>query len=139
MQNTSQGFYGRFPREYLKFLSRPTGPIGTQLVEARAEVLGQALAAVTKDRNLDYGNPEDNFKTIAAFWEVYKHGYKFTATDVAVMMDLVKTSRIMTSPKKIDHWVDKAGYSACGYRCAIVAYDEDTGSGPGAHNGLGCS
>jgi len=113
-------------------------PSSDNTKEARRQVLEEAMEAVTKDRNLDYGNPEDNFKTIAAFWEIYKPGYTFTATDVAVMMDLVKTSRIMTSPKKIDHWVDKAGYSACGYRCAITD-GQDTGFGPREDNRLGAS
>ncbi len=100
--------------------------IDVEVAEARRQVLEAAMEAVTKDRNLDYGNPENNFQTIAEFWNVYTlNACQFTATDVAVMMDLVKTSRIMTSPRKMDHWVDKAGYSACGYRCAIA--DEDTG------------
>jgi hypothetical protein len=30
------------------------------------------------------------------------------------MMALVKVSRISTSPSKLDHWVDLAGYAACG-------------------------
>jgi hypothetical protein len=37
-----------------------------------------------------------------------------SATDVAVMMGLLKIARIKTSPAHADNWVDLAGYAACG-------------------------
>ena len=92
----------------------------------REDCLNQALTQVTGKRTQDYGTPENNFETIADFWNVYlcnlakNQGYDYwnipsiSATDVALMMDLLKTARLITSPNHADSWVDKAGYSACG-------------------------
>lgn len=90
----------------------------------RTEILATAEAAVMKDRNATHGEPEDNFGTIARLWNVYcdaanplaSHGKKtsLSGVDVAVMMILVKVARIATSPEHPDHWVDIAGYAACG-------------------------
>jgi hypothetical protein len=88
----------------------------------REKVLALALDAVTRDRNLDYGEPENNFADIAALWNVYlqidAEGRPISPTDVAVLMILMKVSRIRTSPLKEDHWIDIAGYAACGYQTA---------------------
>lgn len=79
----------------------------------REEFLDEAKLLITADRNEDYGDPKDNFKVIADFWSTYK-GVEFAPHDVAVMMILVKISRVQTSPEKADSWVDMAGYSALG-------------------------
>lgn len=97
--------------------------------EARETVLDNARTAVMSDRNTDYGNPEDNFEDIASLWRAWhKMGgdvrdNETTATDVAVMMILVKIARLKTSPLVEDHWTDIAGYAACGY-AASLADDE---------------
>jgi hypothetical protein len=79
----------------------------------RESILDQAKSIVMQDRNLDYGSPEDNFRDIAQMWSTYR-GHEFKAHDVAAMMIMVKLSRLKTSPAKEDHWVDIAGYAACG-------------------------
>lgn len=81
----------------------------------RESILNGAMGAVMHDRNTSYGDPEDNFRDIAAMWNVYV-GMPgcFKAHDVAAMMILVKVSRLKTSPGKEDHWLDIAGYAACG-------------------------
>jgi hypothetical protein len=56
---------------------------------------------------------EDNFNTIGAYWSVHL-GVKVDATDVAVMMNLLKVARIKSNPKHPDNWVDACGYMACG-------------------------
>ena len=84
----------------------------------RQEILAEAALIVATDRNTDYGDPEDNFLQIAALWEAYT-ATSFTATDVAVMMILMKVARVTTSPGKRDHWVDIAGYAACGAGVSI--------------------
>lgn len=102
-------------------------PLSTQefIVPVREKILQDALKIVTQDRNKDYGDPEDNFSTIAEYWATYLHSKGMlesmdclTATDVAAMMILMKCSRLATSPDKEDHWVDIAGYAACGGQCA---------------------
>ena len=90
----------------------------------RSEILDTAKEIVTTDRNAQYGEPEDNFDTIASLWNAYlvgKHsdGAVITAKDVALMMVLFKVGRILTSTTvKEDSYIDAAGYIACGYECA---------------------
>jgi len=79
----------------------------------REEILDQAKAIVSMDRNVDYGTPEENFEKIAILWGTYL-GYNIYAKDVAAMMVLLKVARISTSPGIQDHWIDIAGYAACG-------------------------
>lgn len=106
-------------------LSQSQQPKPESVVPVREKILQDALKIVTQDRNKDYGDPEDNFSTIAEYWATYLHSKNLfadtgslTATDVAAMMILMKCSRLATSPDKEDHWVDIAGYAACGGQCA---------------------
>ena len=87
----------------------------------RKETLDAAAAIVTKDREADYGAPENSFTTIASFWDTYLKARKpgaLQAHDVALMMSLLKTARLAENPAKTDSWIDLAGYSACGAECA---------------------
>lgn len=81
---------------------------------SREEILTMAKEIVCKDRDKDYGKPEDNFGKIAALWSAYLGNVTITAADVAIMMTLMKTARIAANPAKLDSWVDIAGYAACG-------------------------
>lgn len=97
--------------------------------KTREEILNMAMTCVTKDRNATHGNPEDNFSTIAAYWTNYFHSMgetsiAFDAVDVAAMMMMVKLARIATSPSHSDHWVDIAGYAACGGEIATLQKSE---------------
>jgi hypothetical protein len=86
----------------------------------RKECLDAAAAAVLTDRNLDYGNPEDNFWDIAAIWTIQlgnKLRSPITPAEVAALCIGIKMSRLKTSPRVSDHWVDIAGYAACGASC----------------------
>ena len=87
----------------------------------RQEVLDLAKQYTSKDRNSSYGEPEDNFRNIAALWNAYiLNKYKepsqfyFSATDVAIMNILTKIARLATNPSHKDSWIDIAGYAACG-------------------------
>ena len=79
----------------------------------RGQVLDIAKEYVTKDRAADHGNMEDNFSTIGKYWSVHL-GVDVSATDVAVMMTLLKAARIKSNPSHPDNWVDACGYMACG-------------------------
>lgn len=82
--------------------------------DLRREILTDAAVCVCSDRNLMYGEPEDNFDVIAAMWSAYL-GMPVTASDVAAMMILFKVARIATAEKPSrDSYVDIAGYAACG-------------------------
>lgn len=108
----------------------------TPSYSSRKLVLDEAALAVLSDRNADYGDPEDNFADIAALWTEYvrmqtPHHLRdmvepFSRTDVAVMMVLTKIARAVTSPCKADHWVDIAGYAACGLASALADAEGDT-------------
>jgi hypothetical protein len=90
----------------------------SQVTTGREQVLAGAMQCVMRDRNATHGDPEDNFRDIAEFWTTYLRGrfpgVSLASYDVAAMMALVKISRITTSPAQMDHWVDVAGYAACG-------------------------
>jgi len=91
----------------------------------RAEVLHLAREAVTNARNVDYGEPQDDFACTAELWESYlaridqtRGRLEVRASDVPVMMILLKISRLAQTPGDADHWVDIAGYCAIGAECA---------------------
>ena len=79
----------------------------------RREILEAATQAVTVDRAATHGDAEDSFGLVAAYWSAHL-GTPVSKSDVAVMMIQVKLARIKTTPEHADHWVDVAGYSACG-------------------------
>lgn len=99
----------------------------------RKECLETALEIVTKDRQNDYGTPENNFGTIAGYWNTYLHStgaLKETGWvlphDVAAMMALLKIARVASSPTKDDNWVDLAGYAANGAEiCYLYSKKDD--------------
>lgn len=88
----------------------------------RKECLETALEIVMKDRQNDYGTPESNFATIAAYWTTYLNSRGIQGIiagfDVAAMMSLLKIARVASSPAKEDNWVDLAGYAANGAEIA---------------------
>ena len=81
---------------------------------SRAKVLDTAKDYVTKDRAADHGDMEDNFLTIAAYWNTHLGIHLIGPQDVAVMMTLLKLARIRQNEKHIDNWIDACGYMACG-------------------------
>lgn len=83
----------------------------------RKECLEQAMGCVLKDRNNQYGGPEDSFERIADLWEAYLHA-PISALDVAMMMSLLKIARAKANPAHADSFVDLAGYAACAAECA---------------------
>ena len=83
--------------------------------EKRKEILGEAIRCVTRGRNTEHGEPEDNFKAIADLWNSYLNNKteEIDAKDVACMMALFKIGRMLTGKENIDNYVDCAGYIAC--------------------------
>lgn len=78
----------------------------------RSKLLNEVMEIVHKDRNANYGNPEDNFAQIARLWSAYKNT-TFSSADVAIMNMLIKVARLAKSPQHHDSAVDIAGYAAC--------------------------
>lgn len=83
----------------------------------RSEILKAAERCVCTDRNQQYGEPEDNFRTISMLWSVYLCArgmeHPLSAADVGAMMALFKLGRIATGGDKADNFIDLAGYAAC--------------------------
>lgn len=82
-------------------------------------ILEIAHEIIYGDREQAYGNPRFNLDTIAMFWSVYfRRKFPgmvdeqfFTAEDVAQLMILLKTSRLIHNPGHKDSLVDQAGYA----------------------------
>lgn len=87
-------------------------PITMTYDTPRQKALDEASEIVHKDRNVNYGNPEDNFRDIAALWSTFK-GVTFTPMDVAVMNMLIKVARLKKNPQHHDSVIDIIGYGAC--------------------------
>ena len=85
----------------------------------RTDILDAARQAVTVDRAATHGQLEDSFGLVAASWSAHL-GTPVSRSDVAVMMIQLKLARIKTSPEHADHWMDVAGYAACGGEVATV-------------------
>lgn len=104
----------------------PVDPKG--IIRPKEQLLQEAIHIVCNDRNASYGDPNQDFKRTAELWTTYlrgilerisvsgsTEGFKFEAHDVAIMIALLKISRLCWSPGKRDNWLDLAGYSACGW------------------------
>ena len=88
----------------------------------RQVLLAEAMQITSHDRNSAYGDPEDNFSDIAAYWRSYcqqrfKVALDITAQDVAHFMILMKVARVATNAQHRDSLVDIAGYAACAADC----------------------
>jgi hypothetical protein len=82
----------------------------------RDEIIENAKTLISGQRAVDYGDAKDNFDRIAAGWNIIVENANgpITAKHVALMMDWVKTARLLETIDHVDSWVDKVGYSALG-------------------------
>lgn len=99
----------------------------------RASVLDEAKRLVTGDRNAQYGPPTQDFsrtadllntlgyRLVSAVGENAQESQALQPSDIAIIMIQLKVSRAMHSRGKQDHYVDIAGYAACGAECAEEA------------------
>ena len=76
----------------------------------RGSILDKAKAIINGERQGAYGDPEDSFKLIAAYWGAYLHE-PLTPLDVAHMMMLLKLARMSGQMPHEDNYVDLAGYA----------------------------
>lgn len=108
---------------------------------SRTSFLMEVASLVDGDRNAQYGDPVDDFRRTAIYWNTHLGGvYRrkahalgipldeevlyildnlFDPHDVAIMMGQLKHSRLAWDPYKKDTWLDMSGYAACGYDCVI--------------------
>lgn len=89
-------------------------------ISVRELALDTAKKAICGDRNLNYGEPEDNFLRIARLWNASmkncfgEDAPQFSSWHVALFLGQVKDARLAHTPSHSDSWVDKIGYAACG-------------------------
>jgi hypothetical protein len=95
----------------------------------RTDILDAARQAVTVDRAATHGQLEDSFGLVAAYWSAHL-GTPVSRSDVAVMMIQLKLARIKTSPEHADHWIDVAGYAACGGEVVLTQPSINGNSNP---------
>ena len=85
----------------------------------RDEILDTAKELINGPRARDYGDASDNFDRIADGWNIIAqnavrtHGY-ITRKHVALMLDWLKTARLLETIDHDDSWIDKAGYTGLG-------------------------
>ena len=95
----------------------------------RDEVLNKAMQLINGPRAKDYGDAYENHGRICEGWNIIVRaammdtGY-LTPAHVALMMDWVKTSRLLETIDHDDSWMDKAGYTALG--AEFVTRDKET-------------
>ena len=85
----------------------------------RDEILDLSKELINGQRAKDYGDAFDNHNRIAEGWNIItnsalvSHG-ALTAQHVVLMMDWVKTARLLNTLDHDDSWIDKVGYSTLG-------------------------
>lgn len=72
------------------------------------------VKATLIERGKLYGEPTEHFADTAALWSTIT-GLQFDPVDVALMMLMLKLSRIKQSPDHKDNWADLIGYAAIGW------------------------
>jgi len=95
--------------------------------ETRRTVLRRVEEMVCKNRQLSYGDAENNLQDIADFWNLWlkKRGKitnEITKYDVCQMMSLMKCARKINNITLQDNWDDSVGYEVIG---AAFAQEEN--------------
>ena len=102
------------------------------------EALERAISLVTGRRAQDYGDAEASFQRIADGWNIIVRSADgdLTSAHVALMMDWMKSARLLQSINHADSWVDKAGYAGLGAQLALRE-PERPPTAPSKANGKG--
>ena len=79
----------------------------------RETILRTAEELINGDRHKEYGPALKMHERIGALWSAYL-GHDVSPVDVAMMMVLLKASRIKAGGPAGDSFIDIAGYSALG-------------------------
>lgn len=77
----------------------------------RYDAILTSSAGILTERGNDYGAPEKCFGRAAALASVFFER-EVTPFEVAMIMDFIKTARIMHDKTKIDSWQDRINYAA---------------------------
>jgi len=93
-------------------------------VSVRKDILAEAIAITTGDRNDSYGDPLPNHERIAAIWSVIL-GMEITATQAALCMAGMKLARLAYDPNHTDSYIDGAAYLAIAAECQNRTNDKE--------------
>jgi hypothetical protein len=95
----------------------PTLNFGKAPEEAKS-ILTEAQELIYGDREMTYGSPDINLRSIGELWTVYLRRKRvvqgndvISVEDVCQMMILLKTGRLINLPDHRDSLVDQAGYA----------------------------
>lgn len=77
-------------------------------------ILEEAAEITSKDRETQYGPPENSFAVVAAMWSAYL-GHTVTYRNVCMCLVLLKVARDKHRAKR-DNLVDICGYARCAER-----------------------
>lgn len=86
---------------------------------SRNDILEFAGCLINGLREQSYGHPGESFARIAKMWSIVV-GKDLDCTDVALMLALLKVSRLSNDRTHLDSWVDLAGYAALGGELATM-------------------
>lgn len=90
-----------------------------EVTPPRIEALREAARIISTERNMNYGDPEDNFDRTRKIWSVIL-GIEISNEDVAMMMIGLKMARYVNKGDfQPDTWIDIAGYAGCGYEVGL--------------------
>lgn len=106
-------------------LDRPrAAEVPSATPDIKEELAAEAVKIVTGARRAAYGKPERNFERIVRLWNAHLQNrgllpvtndptQLLEPSDVALLIDLMKTARLAESPNHRDSIVDKIGYTLC--------------------------
>tara|TARA_Y100000991_G_scaffold203713_1_gene178624 strand:- start:1748 stop:2143 length:396 start_codon:yes stop_codon:yes gene_type:complete len=89
-------------------------------VTPRVEMLREVELLVSKNRNIDYGEPVENMARTAEILAAYmgdRTGRSLEAQDVAVFGIILKLGRLAENPLHKDSVLDIAGYASILFEC----------------------
>lgn len=86
----------------------------------RSTILTEANRLITGDRQDTYGDARAMHGRIGAYWSAHLD-HPVSASDVAVMMGLLKLARASAAPAHADSYVDAAAYAALAGEIATEA------------------
>lgn len=85
----------------------------------RALILDEARDLICGDRNEAYGDPVESMTRIAAYFNL-RTGLNITARQAAIFLECLKDVRSDMNPGHRDSIVDRCGYSAIKWECALA-------------------
>ena len=84
----------------------------------RVQMLGDVQKIVSRERNVEYGEPVENMDRTAQMLRAYfgsRPGSSIEAHDSAALGIILKLGRLAENPGSMDSWRDVAGYASIGY------------------------